>query len=188
MKRFRRWLFNGIAAISLLLCVAMAGMWARSYWRADFYGFTSSNSVNGRLILGQTWQTRARVKLSFVWDTVDNAWEMPSYLGHREIPSLRGGMGYRDNTFLERRGFRFWFFHGTGSALHQKSAMGTGCTFPHWFGVLLLLALPTRWTFLNRRNLRESGTCKHCGYDLRATPDRCPECGTIPPGKKVISN
>ncbi len=35
---------------------------------------------------------------------------------------------------------------------------------------------PSRGELAERR--RQKGQCAHCGYDLRGSPERCPECGT----------
>jgi hypothetical protein len=37
-----------------------------------------------------------------------------------------------------------------------------------------------RMVLLLRRNKLSRAFCAACGYDLRATPDRCPECGAVP--------
>jgi len=39
-----------------------------------------------------------------------------------------------------------------------------------------------------RRKRYSAGRCHACGYDLRATPDRCPECGAVPKITATISS
>ena len=54
--------------------------------------------------------------------------------------------------------------------------------------VVLAVRFNTLW---HRKQLRarrrEEGLCRSCGYDLRATPERCPECGVIPSAARTGS-
>jgi hypothetical protein len=46
-------------------------------------------------------------------------------------------------------------------------------------GALALFALLRLIVLIERRKNHPVGRCRACGYDLRATPERCPECGTL---------
>ena len=83
-----------------------------------------------------------------------------------------------DAKFWERIGFGWQSqrFDQIGSSIHS-----IGVSIPHWFLLIAFALLPTvhisRYRTLNRR--RSEKRCPTCGYDLRATPNRLPECGTI---------
>jgi hypothetical protein len=53
---------------------------------------------------------------------------------------------------------------------------------PYWALAACAAALPAAWIWRTRKSAARSrlsrGLCPTCGYDLRASPERCPECGT----------
>jgi hypothetical protein len=74
---------------------------------------------------------------------------------------------------------------------HQTYDLPVGDgAFPYWLAVGLTLVAPVSWgigRIQHRQRLRSAmNLCSQCGYDLRATPQRCPECGTIPKSRPQL--
>ena len=61
-----------------------------------------------------------------------------------------------------------------------NTANGWFVAVPHWLLLLMSSALPLYWLLVLKRTRkrRRMGLCIACGYDLRASTGRCPECGT----------
>ena len=178
-----RILLNAATVLSLVLCVVAMAAWVRSYQAHDTGWWSMANP---RLLLTTT-TYRGGLDAAFLKPvgTPDGlprpgaGWIHEPAVGYTEKGAPQG-------TLFNRFGFA-WESVKTSSFENRYLAC------PYWFIMLLTAILPAARLAGGRRRRRarrlrmDTGLCQHCGYDCRATPDRCPECGRVPGGAEKKS-
>lgn len=189
MRRIIRHSFNLVTAASLVMFAAVGVLWVRSYWVADHVVwwrlsanqrttrddyFTEEEYLAARAIDDY----RVVSDSGFIWSehtphfmTFDQ-WQPAQVFGG--FP--QGFPAFKQKTFLQRWGFKF------DGAVGSDERWMVGA--PHAAIVAATAVAPAVWLPLllrRRRGARRiaNGQCPACGYDMRATPNRCPECGMI---------
>jgi hypothetical protein len=164
----RRKLSTSAAIASILLCAATAGVAVRSYSVCETLVYNSSPDGDGR--------ARAHV-VDVVFGAVTFGRSDPEVAGRAYVPGLRHARRSAREVSDPREGWRRWL----GFEFRRQSGWTT-LTLPLWSVAAMGLIAPARWVLRRRRDRRRrrDSRCVHCGYDLRATPGRCPECGALP--------
>jgi hypothetical protein len=159
------------AILSLVVALATSALWIRSSTTRDNVVYTPA---------GQPCAFRgmvsARGRIAIVWvnqlNVADDCAQLQVYstsppieitlLGDGQLPSAFDQIGIQANRY------------------RPEDYDGWDVIFPHGLLVALTAALPLSMVIRRFRRRRAPGCCMTCGYDLRATPDRCPECGAVP--------
>jgi hypothetical protein len=175
--RMIRSFFTLVSALSLLLCVATVVLWARSHWYDEtLHWFGDGRELNYM-------SSRGELDWYYVWDTDITQPDAFRY--------YRSGnpQGFGTRAISLKAEPRMW---SVGPILHfayfdsipSYAERFVEIMLPWWFLTLLTAVLPfVRIRQWFRRRGYPAGCCSVCGYDLRASQDRCPECGTVIPSK-----
>lgn len=182
MKRAGCWLFNFAAAGAAVCWLALLALAIVTY-RYEFL-VAETRSSTGRSMT-QLKLSMARGSLYF-----DGPFYLPPDLKPSEVQHASWHVQWspvEDAIALDAQlDPAHLHFLGVGRAI------GGGTIIPLWMPHLLLSAPPlwcvARWLqSRQKRRLIGQQRCPRCGYDLRATPDRCPECGAVPEVKGQAS-
>jgi hypothetical protein len=193
--RISRYFLRISRVLSLLLAVGVCVAWVRGYFGQDSL---SVRRVEGTLERPVERQVGVVVCKGALWFYADRDSGNASY--HASIFTdwrNRLGQGWRphgrrySNPFYPSfNGEDVWvraigFHYATYRSPHLKAYH---VVVPMWFALACTATLPGSWALgwyrrkRRARRLARAGLCPACGYDLRATPGRCPECGRVDAG------
>ena len=196
MKRLRRWLLDGVTVLSVMLILGMGILCVRAFWANDGFCYRSVDgpSRDGEISTWAAWISTAGVNplTSQISITVERMSGIRGMMlggfSHWQKQGMNRSSRFGGNApaWLERLGFG----GAIGSSQRRQGPavrreFRAGAFAPTWFLFLATAVFPCTWVALrvrSRRRRNASHLCVRCGYDLRATPDRCPECGTIRSG------
>jgi hypothetical protein len=186
MKRLLRWGFNGATAMSAVLCATTCLLWVRSFRSCDSVevgaGLTYWAIDSNHGDIGFRWETDGSADVARIWrKRRDGPLSWYSWAASIAAPLATdcqwGLLGFSGHNYE----LSHMFVVSSGQAITRSRLL----VVPAWF-VAAALAVPGL-IWLGRQRARRprvrAGLCPSCGYDLRATPDRCPECGAVPKGK-----
>jgi hypothetical protein len=198
-----RRLFTAASVLSLSLCMAIAVLWVRSYFKVDVVAIASTRlhrsvSGGGGLFLESlalqredgSWRHPA---IPSVRSTIDynawasmqpgvalRGWTTSPYVGRARLAGTSwGGDLNRARPRVGSVSFmRQQRFDNATGGLATFRLVGWRIWIPYWL-MFVVTAFPAAY-WLVRRPARLTGDgvpCPDCGYDLRASTGRCPECG-----------
>jgi hypothetical protein len=184
----KRRLFTSVSGLSLILCFAL--FWVRSYWILEAWTWNRTDIDTSVELLRDGAIGRGEIDFQYQRDAW-NKQEMGRDFQLTPLPSEQRGFhwcgGHPVGTWQPHGRFKKFQLLGFSYEHKDRSNPTAARAYLHvgvsfWALALLTSFLPAVWLFHEHRrrmrNRREQfGLCLRCGYDLRASHDRCPECG-----------
>ena len=157
------------------MCVACAAIAVRSYWRLDCGEVDILNSRT--TFVASRGRVRLEISQRFLhsssYISIADSKTIPPYNLHPQTQS----------DWSNRLGIDWSWLILSGNFNPPRHFLSV--LFPLWISVILTVISPAIWIWRRScRQLVNEYLCVQCGYDLRATPDRCPECGSVPINSK----
>jgi hypothetical protein len=168
MSRTRRYIFDMLTVVSLLLLLATVGLWVDSqagYGTVVRYGSGRDGFVLKSSIVGLWIELEHLIPPNSLYRA----------LSHQTVHDSRDEWGLRT----------------TIAGFSGKSSSGAWgyyyrAILPHWFLTLIFAIGPAIWLFKwNKRRKLGPNACPGCGYDLTGNESgECPECGAVTNSEK----